>query len=249
MKSDGQRRRRRGGRRHHGRRRCWSGWASRRRASRSRSTGRCCPARSGTRQLPDGRAGGSGDGGAGWLSPGSSKLTIAGRDVRLAADPGHRRRAEPRRAGGGAGRLGHRADHRGDAPGRRRGRHRRARPAEPAGHHPAAQHRGLPRRGRGGADRAAGPRGAGHRLGQARGHRRRAHPAARRDRIGPRRRATGRRRLRRAALHQRRPGAGPPARGHRLRGGDAAGLADRHRAGHRQPAQHRDDRRPPPECR
>ena len=62
------------------------------------------------------------------------------------------------------------------------------------------------------------------------------------DRAGRGGRTTGRRRVHGAAVHQRRPGAGPQAGGHRLRGGDAAGLADRHRAGHPQPAQHRDDR-------
>ncbi len=52
-----------------------------------------------------------------------------------------------------------------------------------------------------------------------------------------------------AALHQRRPGPGPAAAAGRLRGRDAAGLADRHRAGHRQPAQHRTDRRRGRACR
>jgi thiazole synthase len=54
--------------------------------------------------------------------------------------------------------------------------------------------------------------------------------------------AAGRRRLHGAALHQRRPGARAQARGRRLRGGDAAGLADRLRPRHPQPAQHRADR-------
>ena len=40
------------------------------------------------------------------------------RGVRLPADPRHRRRPQPRRAGAGAGGVGHRDDHRGAAPGR-----------------------------------------------------------------------------------------------------------------------------------
>jgi len=40
------------------------------------------------------------------------------------------------------------------------------------------------------------------------------------------------------------PARGAPAGRHGLRGGDAAGLTDRHGAGHCQPTQHRDDRRP-----
>ena len=50
-------------------------------------------------------------------------------------------------------------------------------------------------------------------------------------------------------VHQRRPGAGPPAAAGRLRRGHAAGLADRHRPGHRQPAQHRADRQRGAPCR
>ena len=50
-----------------------------------------------------------------------------------------------------------------------------------------------------------------------------------RGRAARRRRDAGRRRLHRAALHQRRPDPRPPPRGGRLRRGDAARLADRHR--------------------
>ena len=109
-----------------------------------------------------------------------------------------------------------------------------------AARHPgAAEHGGLLHRRRGGAHRAAGPRGAGHRLGEARGHRRRAHAAARSGRAARRGRDAGGRRLHGAAVHQRRPGARPQAGGGRVRGGHAARLADRLRARHPQPAQHR----------
>ena len=50
-------------------------------------------------------------------------------------------------------------------------------------------------------------------------------------------------------VHQRRPGAGPQAGRRRLRGGDAARRADRLRARHPQPAQHRADRRAARRCR
>ena len=50
------------------------------------------------------------------------------------------------------------------------------------------------------------------------------------------------RRVHRAALHQRRPGAGPAAGTGRLRGRHAARRADRLRARHQEPAQHRADR-------
>ena len=91
----------------------------------------------------------------------------------------------------------------------------------------AAQHRRLLHRARRGADRQARPRGVRDRLGQARGHRRRPDAAARRAGAARGRRGARRRRLRRAALHERRPDPRPPARGRRLRGGDAARLADR----------------------
>ena len=107
----------------------------------------------------------------------------------------------------------------------------------------AAEHRRLLHRCRRRADRAPGSRGARHELGEARGDRRRAHAAARPDRTPQRRRNACRRRLHRAALHERRPGARAPARAGRLRGRDAARLADRLRARHPQPAQHRADRR------
>ena len=82
-----------------------------------------------------------------------------------------------------------------------------------------------------------------HRLGQARGDRRRPHAAARPGRAARGGRDARRRRLRRAALHERRPDPRPPPRGRRLRGGDAARLADRQRHGHQQPLQPAADRR------
>ena len=110
---------------------------------------------------------------------------------------------------------------------------RRARPRRrPA----AAQHRRLLHRARRRADRQAGPRGVRDRLGQARGDRRRAHAAARRAGAARGRRGARRRRLRRAPVHERRPDPRAPAGGRRLRGGDAARLADRLRHG---PAEHR----------
>ena len=63
-------------------------------------------------------------------------------------------------------------------------------------------------------------------------------PAARRGGAAARRRGAGRGRVHRAAVHQRRPGAGPPAGRRGLRRGDAGRRADRLRAGHRQPAPH-----------
>ena len=57
------------------------------------------------------------------------------------------------------------------------------------------------------------------------------------------------RRLHRAALHERRPDPRPPARGRRLRRGDAARLADRERHGHQQPVQPAPDRRAGAACR
>ena len=65
--------------------------------------------------------------------------------------------------------------------------------------------------------------------------RRRAHAAARRPRAARGRRGARRRRLRRPALHQRRPDPRAPPGGRRLRRGDAARLADRLRHG---PAEH-----------
>ena len=64
-----------------------------------------------------------------------------------------------------------------------------------------------------------------------------------------RRRDAGRRRVHGAAVHRRRPGAGAEAGGRGLRGGHAAGLADRLRARHPQPAQHPADRRARRGCR
>ena len=98
-------------------------------------------------------------------------------------------------------------------------------------------------------DREARPRGLRDRPGQARGHRRRAHAAARRARAARRRRGAGRRRLHRAALHQRRPRPRAAPGGRRLRGGHAARVADRLRHRHRQPVQHRADRRAARACR
>jgi hypothetical protein len=161
----------------------------------------------------------------------------------LAADPGHRGSAEPGGAAAGARRLGRRAHHRGHAAGQpRRGRRPDRHAAPGRGAHPA-EHGGMPHRQRGQAGGQAGPRGARHRLGQARGGRRRHHLAARPGRAPRRRPDAGRRRVRGAALHQRRPGACQAARAGRLRGRDAARRADRLGPRDPQPARHRHDRR------
>ena len=82
----------------------------------------------------------------------------------------------------------------------------------------AAEHRRLPHRARRGAHGQARPRGVRHRLDQAGGDRRRGHAAARRARAAARRRGARRRGLRRAPLHDRRPGArAPPGRRRLLR--------------------------------
>ena len=104
----------------------------------------------------------------------------------------------------------------------------------------AAQHRRVLHRAGRDHHRAAGARGVPDRLDQARGDRRRPHAPARRGRAPGRRRGPGRRRLRRASVHDRRPDPGPPARGRRLRRGDAARLPDRQRDGNPQPVQHLD---------
>src|SRR6476646_401014 len=101
----------------------------------------------------------------------------------------------------------------------------------------------MPYRQRGQARGQAGPGSSGHRLGQARGGGRRPYPAPRPGRAARRGPAAGRRRVHRAALHQRRPDSGPAARAGRLRRRHAARRADRVRPRHPQPAQHRDDRR------
>ena len=102
---------------------------------------------------------------------------------------------------------------------RRRARRRRRRACCPTP--PAASRRATR------CSPPARPRGVRDRLGQARGDRRRAHAAARRARAARGRRGARRRRLHRAALHERRPDPRAPAGGRRLRGGDAARLADR----------------------
>ena len=84
-----------------------------------------------------------------------------------------------------------------------------ARRPRPAPDRRPAQHRRLLHQRRGRADRPARPRGAGDGLGQARGDRRRAHPAARPDRTARRRRTPGGRRFRGAAVHQRRSRSWP----------------------------------------
>ena len=103
-----------------------------------------------------------------------------------------------------------------------------------------------PRRG---AHGAARPRGVRDRLGQARGDRRRPDAAPRRGRAGRGGRDAGRRGLHRAAVHERRPDPGAAARGGRLRGGDAARLADRLRRRDPQPLQRLDHRRARRACR
>ena len=112
--------------------------------------------------------------------------------------------------------------------------------AEPR-HPGAAEHGRLLHRRRGGADRAAGRRGARHRLGQARGDRRRGDAAARSGRTARRGRAAGRRGLHGTAVHQRRSCARQAARAGRLRRRHAARRADRLGPRHPQPAQHRAD--------
>ena len=106
----------------------------------------------------------------------------------------------------------------------------------------AAEHRRLPHGRRSRAHRAARAGGARYRFGQARGARRRPDAAAGPGRDPRRRRAAGRRRVHRVRLHERRPGARAAAGGGRLRRGDAAGRADRHRPRHPESAQHRADR-------
>ena len=109
------------------------------------------------------------------------RLTIAGRELELAADPRHRRLSQPR---GDA----ERALARVAAPSSPRSRcgasTRGARGSivevlEECRPRAAAEHRRLLHRARGGDDRTARPRGVRDRLGEARGDRRRPHAAAR----------------------------------------------------------------------
>ena len=85
-----------------------------------------------------------------------------------------------------------------------------------------------------------GPRGGAVELGQARGDRRRAHAVSRQRGAARSDARAGEGRLRRAALHQRRSGRVPQARGRGRGGGDAAGRADRLGPRHPEPQQHRD---------
>ena len=71
------------------------------------------------------------------------------------------------------------------------------------------------------------------------------HTAAGSGGAAARRRGAGGGWLHGAALHERRPDLGPPARGRRLRRRDAARLADRQRHGHQQPLQPAADHRGP----
>ena len=106
---------------------------------------------------------------------------------------------------------------------------------------PPAEHRRLLHGRRSGADGAARPRGRAVELGEARSDRRRAHAVSGQrgaDRGDAR---PGARRVRRAALHERRSGRLPQARGRGRRGGHAARRADRIRPRHperQQPAHH-----------
>ncbi len=99
------------------------------------------------------------------------------------------------------------------------------------------EHRRLLHRARRRDDRAPRARGVRDRLDQARGDRGRSHAVAGRRRARQRRRGARRRGLHRAPVHDRRPRARPPARGHRLRRGDAGRLADRLGDGDPQPVQ------------
>ena len=103
---------------------------------------------------------------------------------------------------------------------------------------PAAEYRRLLHRRRSDPHGAARTRGRAVELGEARGDRRRAD-ALPRQRSADRGDAHARaRRLRRAAVHDRRSGRVPQARGRRRRGGHAARRADRLRARHPEREQH-----------
>ena len=106
-----------------------------------------------------------------------------------------------------------------------------------AGLHPAQHRRLLHRRGRD-PHRAPRPRSRAVELGQARGDRRRAHPLPRQRRAARGDAGAGERRLRRPALHERRPDHLPQARGGGRRRGDAARRADRLGPRHPEPQQH-----------
>ena len=107
-----------------------------------------------------------------------SDWELGGRAVGLAADRRHRRLPLARADGGGAGRLRHRDRHRRAAPRRPRRRGLGARRDRPARALRPAQHGRLLHRPRRGPHRPARPRGVRDRLDQARGDRRRPHPAA-----------------------------------------------------------------------
>ena len=93
-------------------------------------------------------------------------------------------------------------------------------------------------------------RASGHAADQARSHRRREgrcsqmYPQRSKPRRYPRRRW-----IHRLAVFQRRPGCGPSARGHRVRGRDAARRTDRKRPRRPQPVQHRNHREARRTCR
>ena len=153
-------------------------------------------------------------------------------DVHVAPDRRHRQVFVAGRDGAGARGVGRRDDH------RRGAAREHLRPLEgiAARLHrhvevlPPAEHRRLLHRRRSGAHGAARPRGRPVELGEARSDRRRADALSRQrgaDRGDAR---AGPRRVRRAALHQRRSDRLPQAR-RRRRGGDhAARRADRLRA-------------------
>ena len=104
-----------------------------------------------------------------------------------------------------------------------------------AGRARAAQHGRLPQRQGGGDHRPHGARAVRHAVDQARGDRRRRHPAARRVRPGRGGAHPVRRRLRGVPLHDRGSRRGRPAGRGRLPGADAVGRADRLGARARQP--------------
>ena len=147
--------------------------------------------------------------------------------VALAADRRHRRLPLARADGGRARGLRDRDRHRRPAPGEPRGAGVADRPDRAARPLLPAEHGRLLHGPRRGPDRAAGARGVRDRLGQARGDRRRPHPAPRRAGAADRGRDAGRRGLHGAPLHERRPDPRPPPGGGGVRGGDAARLADR----------------------
>ncbi|CAA9555445.1 MAG: Thiazole synthase, partial [uncultured Thermomicrobiales bacterium] len=165
--------------------------------------------------------------------------------LRQPPDARHRQVPHPRRDPRCAGRLRYRDRHRRPAADRLR---RPGQPLDPRGHRPRplrdpAQHRRLPHRRGGGPHRPHGAGDGSRRLGQAGGDPRPPLPAARPDRHAGSGPNAHFRRVRRAALHRRRPGAGPPAAGDRDGNGDAPRLAHRLRPGAGQPRRDRDHRR------